>query len=73
MTAQVGEGKVDGRTPGAPARRRSSHQPAAGGALGMARFVPATAAMLAPYAALDAVKIAVACASVPALRRLLAR
>ena len=45
----------------------------AGGALGMARFVPVTAAMLAPYAALDAVKIAVACASVPALRRLLAR
>lgn len=45
----------------------------AGGALGMARVVPVTAAMLAPYAALDAVKIAVACASVPALRRLLAR
>ena len=45
----------------------------AGGALGMARFVPVTAAMLAPDAALDAVKIAVACASVPALRRLLAR
>lgn len=45
----------------------------AGGALGMARFVPLTFAALAPYAALDAVKIAVACASVPALRRLLGR
>lgn len=45
----------------------------AGGALGMARFVPVTFALLAPYAALDAVKIAAACASVPALRRLLGR
>ena len=30
--SQVGEAKVEGCTPGAPARRRSSHQPAAGGA-----------------------------------------
>lgn len=45
----------------------------AGGALGMARFVPVTPAALAPYAALDVVKIAVAGASVPALRRLLGR
>lgn len=45
----------------------------AGGALGMARFVPVTFAALVPYAALDAVKIAAACASVPALRRALGR
>jgi biotin transport system substrate-specific component len=45
----------------------------AGGALGMARFVPVTLAALAPYAALDAVKVAVACASVPALRRVVGR
>jgi biotin transport system substrate-specific component len=45
----------------------------AGGALGMARFVPVTFAALAPYAALDAVKIAAVCASVPALRRVVGR
>lgn len=45
----------------------------AGGALGMMRFTPLTVAALAPYAALDVVKIAVAASAVPVLRRVVGR
>lgn len=44
-----------------------------GGALGMARFAPLSIAVLAPYAALDLVKVAVAASAVPALRRVVGR
>lgn len=45
----------------------------AGGAAWLSLFAQAAVAGLAPYAALDAVKVVIAAAAVPALRRLLGR
>jgi hypothetical protein len=45
----------------------------AGGALGLARCAPVTVAALAPYAALDLLKVAVAASAVPAVRRVVGR
>lgn len=45
----------------------------AGGGAWLAAFAPAAAWSLAPYAAADAVKIVIACAAVPSLRRVLGR